>query len=333
MEFEQLIEYITGDPDEATTTAVLEWISASEENRKEFYRLKNIYALSQSGSRVTELRSDYFKVKEKLDFGSGESPVRWLKELLKYAAVVVFTLISVYFIGQFRKSEIPREYVSAYHQLTVPLGQISEFIFADGTRVWLNSGTTLRFPDNPQDSLREVFLEGEAYFDVSKIKKRPFIVHTGPMDIRVLGTAFNVQCYPDMDKSETTLVEGSLEIQNHKQELLAMLKPGEQLKFSRSTLSRSLSRVDTAPYKAWRDGKLIFRDKSLGEIAGSLERWYNVRIIFSDEKIKNYRFTGTILKHKPFDQILQAIRLTTPIRYQIRVHAESSNEVTLYSRE
>jgi len=136
-----------------------------------------------------------------------------------------------------------------------------------------------------------------------------------------------------MDKSETTLVEGSLEIQNPKQEVLAMLKPGEQLKFSRSTLSRSFSKVDTAPYKAWRDGKLIFRDKSLGEIAGSLERWYNVRIIFSDEKIKNYRFTGTILKHKPFDQILQAIRLTTPIRYQIRVHAECSNEVTLYSRE
>jgi len=333
MESEKLIAYITGEPDEVTSTAVLEWISASEENRKEFYRLKNIYALSKGGSPIPEIRSDYLKVKGQLSPQPGVITLRWLKQTMKYAAVIAITLLSVYFYGQFRKTGISREYVSSYHQLTVPLGQISEFIFADGTRVWLNSGTTLRFPDNPQDSLREVFLEGEAYFDVAKNEKLPFIVHAGAMDIRVLGTAFNVQNYPDMDQTETTLVEGSLEILNKERKELAKLKPGEQLKYSKSSLSGILSRVDTAPYQAWRDGKLIFRDKSLGEIAGSLERWYNVRIKFSDDKIRNYRFTGTILKHKPFDQILQAIRLTTPIRYQVRVHAESSNEVILYSRE
>ncbi|HPT32338.1 MAG TPA: DUF4974 domain-containing protein, partial [Prolixibacteraceae bacterium] len=246
--------------------------------------------------------------------------------------VAFIAALATWWWGGREKAE-PSGFLLTYNEIIVPKGQISEYVFADGTHVWLNSDSRLRFPVNAGLTNREVNLEGEAYFDVARNEKKPFIVHTGGIDIHVLGTSFNVQSYPDMDQTETTLVEGSLEIHNQNREVLATLNPGEQLTYTRSSQSAALNKVDTNPYQAWRDGKLIFRDKSLGEIAGNLERWYNVTLVFTDEKIKNYRFTGTILKYKPFDQILQAIRLTTPIRYQIRVLPESSNVVTLYSRE
>jgi len=330
MEQEKLINFITGDPDEAEFREILEWINASPDNRKEYFRLKNIYALSKGDAPVPELWSDYLKVKSKLNLNSKETTIRWIRESLKYAAVIAVTLLSVYFYSQLRKPEIPREYVTSFHQLTVPFGQISEFIFADGTRVWLNSGTDLRFPENPRDSLREVYLEGEAYFEVSRNKEKPFIVHAGNQKVRVLGTSFNVRAYEGTENIETTLIDGSVTLENNQTSEKIVMAPGDQYLFSRVGGANLLRKVDTRPYQAWKNGKLIFRNKSLGEIAGDLERWYNVKITFADEQIRDFHFTGTILKYKPVDQILEAIKLTSPIRYKIRVDPERSSEIVLY---
>jgi transmembrane sensor len=330
MQQEEIIRYITGNATAEEAEMVRLWIGQDAENRKEFYRLKNIYVLSGEGKKQVDLTSEYQALRKRMEPTDGRILV--FRRILQYAAVALFAALATWWVVD-RERGKPSETMLTYNEIIVPKGQISEYVFADGTHVWLNSDSRLRFPVNSGLTNREVSLEGEAYFDVARNVKKPFIVHTGAIDVHVLGTSFNIQSYPDMGQTETTLVEGSLEIHNQNREVLATLKPGEQLTYIQSTRSASLERVDTNPYQAWRDGKLIFRDKSLGEIAGSLERWYNVTLIFSDEKIKNYRFTGTILKYKPFDQILQAIRLTTPIRYQIKVLPESSNEVTLYSRD
>jgi transmembrane sensor len=330
MQQEDLIRYITGNASEEEAEMVRSWICQADENRNEFFRLKNMYALSGKEMKGIDLKREYRYLQKRMDDTGGRFLI--FKKILQYAAVALISVLLTWWVLDREKTGLA-EPILAYNEVIVPKGQISEYVFNDGTHVWLNSDSRLRFPVYTGLAEREVYLEGEAYFDVARNEKHPFIVHTGTMEIKVLGTSFNVQNYPDMEHSETTLVKGSLEILNPEKEILATMKAGEQMKFSRSTRSGILSKVDTAPYEAWKDGKLIFRDKSLGEIAASLDRWYNVRLIFSDEKIRNYRFTGTILKYKPFDQILQAIRLTTPIRYQIKVLPESSNEVTLYSRE
>jgi ferric-dicitrate binding protein FerR (iron transport regulator) len=126
------------------------------------------------------------------------------------------------------------------------------------------------------------------------------------------------------------LIDGSVSLGNNITAEKILLAPGYQYQLSRAGGENLLKKVDTRPYQAWKNGKLIFRNRSLGEIAGDLERWYNVKITFSDEQIRNYRFTGTILKYKPVDQILEAIKLTSPIRYKIRVDPERSSEIVLY---
>ena len=330
MQQEELIRYVTGNATAEEAERVREWIGQEAENRKEFYRLKHMYVLTGESRKEIDLTSEYQALRKRMDPSGGRTVI--FRKILQYAAVALISVLVTWWVAD-RKVVETEATLLAYNEVIVPKGQISEYVFSDGTHVWLNSGSRLRFPVHAGLSEREVFLEGEAYFDVARNDKQPFIVRTGAVDIRVLGTAFNVRNYPDMDQTETTLVEGSLEIHNQNREVLATLKPGEQLKYTLSTQSAELTMVDTGPYQAWREGKLIFRDKSLGEIAGNLERWYNVTLVFTNEKIKDYRFTGTILKYKPFDQILQAIRLTTPIRYQIRVLPESSNVVTLYSRE
>jgi ferric-dicitrate binding protein FerR (iron transport regulator) len=329
MEQEKLINYITGNLSSEEAEAVRTWIKSSEDSRKEFYLLKNIYSLTAGNSELPELDADYHYLKRKIFSNKSTTLIYLLKHTLKYAAVVAVTLLAVYFSNKIATQTPGEERAAQFHQITVPLGQISEFTFADGTRVWLNSGTTLRFPETAGNS-REIHLEGEAYFDVAKNESKPFIVHTGVHQAKVFGTSFNVRSYDDL---EVTLIEGSLGLTSPFQKEMDMLNPGEQFRISATGTNKVIRKVDTHPYEAWKEGKLIFRNKSLGEIADDLERWYNVKISFNDQKIKDIRFSGTILKYKPIDQILEAIKLTSPIRYTIQVHPERSSEIVLYAKK
>ena len=333
MELEKLINYITGNLDEASSLEVREWVASSEENSKEFYRLKNMYALSQSHSRIPQITSDYQLVRSKISKANNFRSLTWLKQTLKYAAVVAVTLLSAYLFNLVDRDEDAPLVVQSYHTVSAPLGQISEFAFADGTRVWLNSGTTLSFPSTGPKDIRQVKLEGEAFFEVTESKDKPFVVQTGNQEIRVFGTSFNVRAYEGTGFIETTLVEGSLGVSLQNSNETQMLMPGEQFRNSLNGGKNILQKVDTHQYEAWKEGKLIFRNKPLGEIASDLERWYNVKIRFQQEEIKDYRFSGTILKYKPIDQILEAIKLTSPIRFTISVHPERSSEIVLYARK
>jgi transmembrane sensor len=331
MKEEQLINYITGNIDKDEAAAVRKWIVDSEENRKEFYRLKNIYALSRGAENSPEINSDYLIVKKKLTRVHEGTLIRMLRQSLKYAAVAAITLLAVYFTNKLQDKEPAEVQAVLFHQVTVPMGQISEFEFADGTRAWLNAGTTLRIPETGSGNQREVYLEGEAYFDVTKNEEKPFVVYSGLQEVRVFGTAFNIRAYSEMDHIETTLVEGSLGVRHTQMDGMVTLKPGEQFRLSLSGGKNILQKIDTQPLEAWKDGKLIFRNRPLCDIANDLERWYNVKIRFEDEEIKQYRFSGTILKYKPIDQILEAIKLTSPIRFSINVHPERSSEIVLYA--
>ena len=330
MEYQELINYITGNTSKQQADAVKEWITSDETHKQEFIRLKNAYALSQLSpltSKKTVAQQPEFIA---LLTGEAKSAYRVLINYFRYAAIVILSITAGFGLSKLN-AHLSQADLQAMNTLTAPVGQISEFTMSDGTRVWLNSGTSIQFPASFNAKNREVILDGEAYFEVTSDPNHPFLVTTSHLTVKVLGTAFNVNAYSNQDLTETTLVEGKVDVLDFNHKPMATLLPGQQLTHSKTTNRAMISQVDTTPLQAWKNGLLIFRDRSLGEIVGKLENWYNVEINLMDPEIKDYRFTGTILKNKPFDQILEVIKLSSPIAYQIEVFANERNQIKLYA--
>lgn len=253
---------------------------------------------------------------------------RWVKTALKYAAIIVVAFIA----GNQLRPSAPPEKEIRYSEITVPFGQMSQLKLSDGTKVWLNSGTTLRYPEQFAGDQRSVMIKGEAYFEVAKMAHKPFTVNTADMKVEVLGTSFNVLAYKEDAASSVTLVEGKVVVRNIEGISIAQLNPGQMATKNKAETTVEIKNVKTAFYAAWIDGKLFFDDEPLDQIAVKLERWFNVDIVFANQQLKSHRFTGTILKNKPVDQIMQALEMLSPIRFKHQVNATGRDKITIYRR-
>lgn len=205
-----------------------------------------------------------------------------------------------------------------YNTLKIPRGGEYFLILTDSTKVWLNSETTLRFPVQFATDVRNVELNGEAYFEVSKNEKVPFIVTSGNQQIKVLGTQFNLSSYADNESIFTTLVEGKVEVSlitNPESKLV--LKPNEQSCFSKEEAQILKRTVDVAQYIAWKDGRFVFQDQMLEDIMKTLSKWYDVQVVFANEDDKKLRFTGNLERYADFSNILGKIERTNEVEFEI----------------
>lgn len=201
--------------------------------------------------------------------------------------------------------------------LHVPVGGVYQIKLPDGTKVWLNSATSLEFPERFVGEERVVTLKGEAYFDVTK-SKRPFIVKTNSADITVLGTQFNISSYDDDDYFSSTLVEGSIALNsNLKDQTSTILQPGQRAVIQKMNPVIDVGSVDTQIYTAWKEGKFYFERERLEQILVKMSRWYNVNVVIEDEKLRNETFTGVAYKDKSVDHLLEMISKTTKVNYII----------------
>lgn len=201
------------------------------------------------------------------------------------------------------------------NQLVVPRGGEYRITLEDGTRIWLNAASVLTFPPVFSETERKVRLEGEAFFEVAPDTTRPFIVHTSQMDVKVLGTSFNVSAYKDEEVVHTTLVKGSVEIQTLQLSSL-MLKPGEQAYLNGKQMV--IREVNTRQFTSWRDGKFMFCNTALEEISKQVARWYDVDIFFSSEQVKTICFTGAILRFEPLEELIRMIENTSNVRFSVK---------------
>ncbi len=210
----------------------------------------------------------------------------------------------------------------AYNVLQTPRGGEYKVILPDGTKVWLNAATKLKFPTAFTGKERKVEIEGEAYFEVTKDISKPFLVHTGEMEIMVLGTSFNVNSYPDEIDIITTLVEGKVNIHKlsmaDKRSTSHILIPGEQAVYKKKGHTIETKQVDTEIYTAWKDGRFIFARESLESMMRKLERWYNFETVYVNQEIRDYHFSGTLDRYEDISGILEMISLTTNISFEIR---------------
>jgi transmembrane sensor len=200
-------------------------------------------------------------------------------------------------------------------------GKQRQIALGDGTQVWLNANSELRYPkDFLQKENREVFLDGEAFFDVSENREKPFIVHTSGLTIKVLGTAFNVKSYADDPVVETTLVSGKVTIVSPAEDSIhhVTLLPNQQALFTKDSKKIALeASVNTENYTAWKNGLMIFDNKPFSYIKETLERWYDVTITMEDKKSLSCTFSGKF-KDKSLQEVLEIFKNTESINYWIK---------------
>lgn len=241
---------------------------------------------------------------------------RWIKQLQQIAAILILPVLifASYLFFQDFSSEL--EYV----ETIVPKGQKSEIILPDDTHIWLNAGTRLRYPIKYGRGTREVFLDGEAYFEVAHNSKAPFIVNTKNVAVKVLGTSFNVKAYINESHIETALLKGkiSLIVENEEgQKSEYKIKPGElvNLQSGQSTISKTY--FDPDEVVGWKNNRLVFRDDTFSNLVKKIERWYDVEIIYDEKLYDHQRLTVELREGERLERLMQIIEKAMSVSYSI----------------
>ena len=182
------------------------------------------------------------------------------------------------------------------------------------TKVWLNSESELKYASEFVGEERRVYLTGEAYFEVAHNPNKPFFVEAKNLQIQVLGTSFGVRVYKDEDYALTTLEEGQVNI--HTATSSVTLKPGEQAKLHDNEIT--VNKVNTCSYTAWRNGKYIFINESLGNIMKTLARWYDINIFYTSSKLEQIQFTGELIRYKNIEELLSKFEILEKVKFEIR---------------
>ena len=202
-----------------------------------------------------------------------------------------------------------------YNKLEIPRGGEFCLTLSDGTRVWLNSETSIQYPVAFGAKERRVFVQGEAYFEVAKDAKKPFTVQFMSSSVTVLGTSFNIRAYPEEKRSQTTLAEGSVRIYSPGSSML--LEPGEQAEVSALSGEMVKQEVEVKNFTSWKDGRFVFEQQPLEDIMRTLERWYDIRVIFKDEGAKRISLSGNMKRYGDFSQVMKMLQMTGDVRFEL----------------
>ena len=204
-----------------------------------------------------------------------------------------------------------------YNTLKIPTGGFYQLELSDGTRVWLNAESELRFPVQFGSGEREVFLKGEAYFDVEKDISRRFVVHLKESNVTVLGTSFNIKAYGDEDYIYTTLVEGKVCFTSEKENEEVTLRPGMQSVLNLKSGKTELKEVEVEQFTAWRQGRFVFPSTTLGDLMCQLKRWYDIDVVYLAPEAKGYEFRGAINRDMDLKNVLAIVEKTSNVIFDI----------------
>ncbi|MFC4231958.1 FecR family protein [Parasediminibacterium paludis] len=340
----ELDELIKTHPDAAIITHTVQQLwNIPNENEDDF--LEATYHLHKQ--RLKDRSFDLELMDTEKGFLNLQQPKRYKRSLILGISMVLFIFATSIFVF-FYKDNPPHLAVKnkiIQSEVSTKSGSRSKVQLPDGSLVWLNSSSKLTYNnDHFGEAIREVTLSGEAFFDVVKNPLKPFIIHTNKMDIKVLGTAFNVKCYAGDKNSETSLIRGSIEVTLKDRQEKIMMKPNEKLVVNSedSKIGKAVLPIDkhekvvtiksqpiielshltlfpsdnSVVETAWVDNRLVFNNESLEDIAIKMERWYGVSIVITNEKLKKVLLTG-ILEKETIYQALNAMQLTTPFTYKV----------------
>ena len=284
--------------------AVCDWVDASDKNREELIRERKYFDV---------LLLHKTKNSSMVQSGHRFSLPFVIRESLKIAAAISVLLVSALYISNNVGKSAP---VLEMNKIVVPPGQRANLTLSDGTNVWLNARTKIVYPAVFDKSVRQVAVDGEAYFDVAKDKKRPFIVETGKCNMEVLGTKFNVEGYSDKDDFEVTLMEGSVRVASRigLGDTL-MLKPDSKACLQKYGRLKVIPVDDYNPYR-WKEGLICFRNESFLSIMNDLEKYFGVSIVVENKNVLKYYFTGKFRQADGIDYALRVLQRDIRFKYE-----------------
>ncbi len=315
-----LINYLTGIASEADISRLENWTSASNENLKYFLEVKNIWETSNNQFNLNDIATK--KALNKVLNQINRPKFRFWSQLQRVAALLFIPLLLGSFLyGKFSKVGRQPYPVNqeVYNEVFAAYGTRSTLKLSDGSSVWLNSGSSLSYPEKFTKNSRIVKLKGEAYFEVHSDVTRPFIVQTQSVSVTATGTKFNVQAFSGSHHTQVTLVSGKVSVKkgsgDRSGSLIADLKPNQHLIYDSISGSKDLRNEDVYKYIAWKDGKLIFRNEPLSEIVAKISQLYNVDIELRGKSMDDFLYRATF-QDESLSEILKLLKLSAPIDYR-----------------
>ncbi|MGS2763240.1 FecR family protein [Sinomicrobium sp. M5D2P9] len=313
MEDETLLKYINNQLGKKEKQLVVKWINTSDENQERFNILKAKNTASVFNTPLLDVDGTYDKIREK------KRRQKIKETVLQWVSIAGILAIGWFLHDYLNSPEITENKVvieagTEMVEEVTPKGIRREIMLPDGTRVVLNVDSSLRYSGTFRDSLREVFLTGEAYFEVKKDVSRPFIVRAGDMNVKVLGTSFNVRSYSEDHNTRTTLIDGAVEIESA-YGAPVKLKPLQTASLGRKGKRIEVKRVSAEEVVSWKEGKLIFKETLMEDVLEDLERRYDVKFDIRSEVLYDYLYTGTF-DNLTIDEVLKVLKISSPIQYK-----------------
>jgi ferric-dicitrate binding protein FerR (iron transport regulator) len=309
-----IIRYLDGSVTKEELHRLESWALESGENLRTFREQKNLWDASL---RLKLSEEEALKrMLGRINHGSKHSFWFYWQ---KTAAILFLPLLlgSIgYFIAE-KSSSVESEV--RFHEVVAAYGSVTSIELPDGSKVWLNTGSMLKYPDKFNSSNRQVYLTGEAYFEVHSDTVSPFFVQTPYFTVKATGTRFNIRSLAREDHPSVTLLEGKVQVQNFnegdRKSASSSLKPNQLLVMD--TLSGALQISDEDPYKhvAWKEGKLVFRNDPLDVVVSRINQQYNADIEIEGESLKEFRYRATF-SNESLDEILRLLKLSSPIEYR-----------------
>jgi len=314
----KIIRFLNGEMTFEERRELELWINLKDENTRYFHSLKSLYEATHNElNSLAQTDKEWGRFKNRIVKERKRESLRFVRIFQKVAAIMILPLLIVAFLYS-SKARISTDSSYKSNKLVVvsPLGEKSQIILPDSTKVWLNSDSKLTYSDFGGDGTRTVHLEGEGFFSVTKDREHPFIVVTKDYRVKVLGTRFNVRSYPESSVSETILEEGKVII-NFTDGRSYSLKPG-QMAIAGDGSSFSISEVNAKNLICWKNNILKINNTSVKDLVPMLERWYGVHIeIPQMSGVADKRFTMTI-KTESLHEVLQLMKYVTPLKFSIK---------------
>lgn len=259
-----------------------------------------------------------------LNEGNRLTQISWRQTFQRAAAILIFPLLLSFLAYFYFQSERP-DTNNSYAEIQCPLGVRTKFKLPDGSTGFLNSGSRLKYPVQFNEE-RKVELVGEAFFDVVHNADIPFHVNTPNLDIKVLGTTFNVIANEDEFTEEIILQNGKVDVSSRSGKQMAVLSPNEQLTLNIEKRTFLKNKVEASQYSTWKEGKLVFRNENMQQVARRLSRWYNAEVVVDDHLLNDYTFHATFID-EPLDEVMKLLSLTTPLSFSEEKRASDAEGV------
>jgi ferric-dicitrate binding protein FerR (iron transport regulator) len=313
-----ITRYLTGEASHDEIVGLQVWLVASKDNLLYFQQLKNIWDNTEHniGGKMINVDKAFNLINKRVTLKSPATSFWYYWK--KIAAVLLIPLLLgnlLYF--SFRPKNYSTHQEPVYNELFAAFGTRSALKLSDGTSVWLNSGSSIKYPDRFIGNNRTVILKGEAYFEVESDLKKPFIVETSSLSVKATGTKFNVSGYDSDNEAEVTLVSGKVEVDltdDKKNVKSSKLNINQHFSFNKANRTTSISDVDTYKYISWKDGKLVFRNEPLSQVVKKISQVFNIDVEIRGKEIQNSSYRATF-EDESLTEILKLLKISSPIDY------------------